>query len=112
MNELALKNKIMRRVKTTYFLKKVINPFTLKFGVLIAAAFTFGSLVHVAAVFSNLSPISVVDIAGLYSFSTYAFMNTGILVQAVMVVSVIIGLLLVKDIVSKIQFGSLTPAHA
>ncbi len=112
MNEAVLKSKIMRRVKATYYLKQVVNPVTFKCGALIAAAFIFGSLVHVAAVFSNLSTISVVDIAGLYNFGTYAFMNTGIMVQAVMIVSALIVFGLLRDAVHKIQFGTFALSHA
>ena len=106
MNEATLKSKIMRRVKITYYLKQVINPVTFKCVALIAAAFIFGSFVHVAAVFSNLAPISVMDFASLYNFSTYAFMNTEIWVQAVMVASLLIVFGLLRDIVRKIQFGT------
>ncbi|MCH7597966.1 hypothetical protein IIB51_03020 [Patescibacteria group bacterium] len=112
MNEAVLKSKIMRRVKVTYYLKQVINPFTFKLGALIAAAFIFGSLVHVAAVFSNLSTISVVDIVGLYNFSTYAFMNTEIWVQVVMVASLLVAFGLLRDMVRKIRFGTFNLLHA
>jgi len=112
MNESVLKNKIMRRVKATYYLKLVVNPFTFKCVVLVAAAFVFGSLVHVSAIFSNLAPISVVDTAGLYNFGTYAFMNTGLMVQVVMVASILVALGVLRDVVRKIQFGTFSLSHA
>ena len=112
MNEATLKSKIMRRVKITYYLKQVVNPFKLKLGALIAAAFIFGSFVHVAAVFSNLSTISVVDVVGLYNFSTYAFMNTEIWVQVVMVASLLVAFGLLRDMVRKIRFGTFNLLHA
>ena len=82
---------------------------TFKCGMLIAAALAFGSLVHVAAVFANM-PI-VVNITGLYDFSMYAFTNTGIMVQSLMVVSVLVAVWLIWDIVRKIQFGTFTLSH-
>lgn len=110
MNETILKNKIMRNVKTIYVLRKIVHPTTFKCGMLIAAALAFGSLVHVAAVFANM-PI-VVNITGLYDFSMYAFTNTGIMVQGLMVASVLVVFGILRDIAHKIRFGTFTLSHA
>jgi len=110
MNETILKNQIMRNVKTIYILRKIVHPVTLKCGILIAAAFVFGSLVHVSAVFGNMPP--VFDFASLYNFSMYAFTNTGVMVQAVMIASVLVVFWIGKDIAHKIQFDTFTLSHA
>lgn len=96
MNQ-SLKAKTMRRVVAVYYLRKILNPITLKTGILLMGALAFGSLVHVAAIFANMPAYS--DIVGLYSFSYSAFTHTEIAVQATILLSVFVTLWLARDVV-------------
>lgn len=87
----------MRRVVTVYYLRKVLNRFVLKVGILVLGALSFGSLVHVAAVFDNMPGLT--DIYGLSYFSYYAFIHTEFLVQAIIVLAGVVTLWLLRDII-------------
>ena len=60
------------------------------------AVLAFGSLVHVAAVFGNMPALT--DIVSLSYFSYYAFMNTDIAVQAIILILGAVTLWLMRDI--------------
>ena len=87
----------MRRVIAVYYLRKVLNRFVLKVGILVLGALGFGSLVHVAAVFDNMP--SITDVHGLSYFSYYAFMNTDIAVQGLILALGAVTLWLLRDII-------------
>lgn len=92
----SIRTRTMRRVITVYYLRKVLNRFVLKVGILVLGALSFGSLVHVAAVFNNMPHMT--DLYSLSYFSYYAFMNTDIIVQAIIVTAGAVTLWLARDI--------------
>ena len=100
----------MRRVVTVYYLRKVINRFTLKMGLLALTALAFGSLVHVAAVFNNMP--SFTDFGALYNFMSFAFFNTGVMVQVVVVAMGAVTLWLMRDVFKAIQIPIMKFSHA
>lgn len=110
MEQQNTKKIIMRRVKTVYYLRKVFNWFTLKGVLAVFALMSFGSLVHVAAVFDNMP--SVFNAERFFSFSYHAFMNTEIAVQAVILALIFVSVLLARDVVGKIFSSSFTFSHA
>lgn len=84
-----------------YYLRKVLNPFMLKCGALIAGAITFGSLVHTANVVANMPALS--DIAGVSRFSYYAFANTEFVVQTIIITLLFVAAWLIKDIIRTVM---------
>ena len=99
----------MRRVKTVYYLRKVINMTTLRLGILVLMTLAFGSLVHVAAVFNNMPELTNLD--ALFQFGFNAFFSTGIAVQAVVLALGATTLWLMKDAFKVIQIPIMKPSH-
>lgn len=93
----TIKKRAMRRVMAVYYLRKVLNRFVLKSGVLVLGALSFGSLVHVAKVFENMPALT--DVTGMLRFGLEAFINTEIAVQSVLVLFGVITLWLMRDVV-------------
>lgn len=93
----SIKVRVMRRVLAVYYLRKVLNRFVLKTGILLLSTVAFGSLVHVAKVFENMPQLS--DVTGMVSFGLQAFINTDLLVQSVLVLLGAVTLWLMRDIV-------------
>lgn len=92
----SIKVRTMRRVVAVYYLRRVLNRFVLKSVIIVFVTLGFGSLVHVAAVFNNMPAFT--NIGSFSLFSYYAFMNTEIAVQAVIVMLGIVTLWLARDI--------------
>jgi len=106
----SIRTRTMRRVVAVYYLRKAINRFTLKIGLLALTALAFGSLVHVAAVFNNMPAFS--DIGAMYSFGSAAFFNTGVMVQAVVMALGAVTLWLMRDVFRAIQIPIMKLSHA
>lgn len=106
----TISKRVMRRVYTVYYLRKVLNPITVKSAILAMGALGFGALVHVAAIFENLPALS--DISGLYSFSYEAFANTDITVQAIVALSMAVVFWLTRDIMIRLLRRDNTPVYA
>jgi hypothetical protein len=105
-----LKDKVMKRVKTVYYIKTVLNSLLLKIAILIPAVVAFGGLVHVAAIFRNMPQIN--DVYSLFNFSYYAFVNTEVVVQGVTIFLGVVTLWLVRDTIKKIPTLHIGFSHA
>jgi hypothetical protein len=106
----SIKKRTMRRVVAVFYLRKVLNRFVLKVGILTLGALSFGSLVHVAAVFENMPSIS--NIGSFSLFSYYAFMNTDIFVQSVIVMAGLVTLWIMRDVLKLIHIPNVKLSHA
>ncbi|MAF59585.1 MAG: hypothetical protein QF858_00820 [Candidatus Pacebacteria bacterium] len=100
MNEKELQNRIMRRVVSMYYLKKVINPVMLKLYALAAVAAFMTSIVSVKSVIANMP--GLFEVNSLVYFSKYALTHTELSVQLSIALAGVVAVLLVKDSLSKI----------
>lgn len=97
MNNSILKNRIMRRIYFVYYAKRLLSPVAIR--LYLAAALLGGilSTVSVSNVFKN-----AFGTTGFYSFShffSYAFMNTGLIVQVLLIAAVLYSLFITRDLV-------------
>ena len=92
-----LKKKIMRRVYTTYALRLIINRFSLKCTALVFFMVGVVSVVSVTDVLANMP--NLLDTVALFYFSKYAFMNAGLLVQALFLGTIAFMIWLSKDLI-------------
>ena len=106
MTNTILKQKIMKRVRTIYMLRKVINPFTLKCALLVSFLATVVSFVSTQSILANMPHI--LDLTAFFYFSKYAFLHTEFLVQALTLGTVGVTLWLARDIVRSLAFA---PEH-
>jgi hypothetical protein len=106
----SIKRRAMRRVMTVYYLKKVFNMVTLRMGILVLMTLAFGSLVHVAAVFSNMPQLT--DLGALIQFGFSAFFNTGIAVQCVVLSLGVLTLWLARDMFKVLHIPIVKLSHA
>lgn len=106
MEQKDIKKRIMRRIKTIYYLRKILNPFTMKGTVLAFSLAGFASLVHVAAVFENMP--SLLNTTSFLSFSYNAFLNTEFAVQALILALFVTTVWLMRDVVLKIPHSTET----
>jgi hypothetical protein len=100
MNNSILKKRIMRRIYCVYYGKKLLSPIVIRF--YLAAALLGGilSTVSVGNVYKNA--ISISSLNGFSSFSSffsYAFMNTGLIVQILLIGAVAYSLFITRDLV-------------
>lgn len=96
MNDTLLQKKIMRRVCWTCYLRRVINPISVKIYAIIAVVIAIVLNVSLQSVIENTAHIT--NISGLYSFYIAAFVNTEVFVQSLIVGGVVLSLWLLKDI--------------
>lgn len=82
MNE-KLTKQIMGRVYAAYVLRRIFNSSTLRFAVGVAAFSEITALVSWGNIVGNMMNVGV---NGMYTFTTYAIMHTGRLVQVCLLV--------------------------
>src|SRR5882762_1345766 len=95
-----IKKNVMRRVRFIHFTRKILNPKTIKLGVLVvflALESWFVSIPHVVSNFGN----SAKSFGSLYAYVVSAFLNTQITVQLLSVGIAIIGILFALDFARK-----------
>jgi hypothetical protein len=97
MNELQLKNKIMRRVYFLHTIRKVKGPIMSKLVLFAVFLLALSSLVSVPSIIANMPH----SFGSLYSFIVAAFLNTQFAVQAILLLACVVGLLLIKDAVTR-----------
>ena len=95
----------MRRVYVIWALRLVFSPFMVKIYAAAVFLWEIGSHVYVAKVFSN-SP-RFFDIGSSAHFFVNAFVGTRFSVQVLVLALLVIGALVIRDISSRIHFGSL-----
>ena len=93
-----LKTKVMRRVYMVTYLRRALSPFALKSYGAIFSIWAMSKFVWVARVIENAPSVS--NPMGDFRFFTSAFVNTDLIVQALILTTVAFGLWLVKDLVS------------
>lgn len=95
MNDITLTKSIMRRVYFAFFMRKVLHPAMMKVYALFAVLVGLSVYTSINDVVANV-PSNPID---LYTFSTYAFLNTGTVVQALVLVGLTISAWLALDMV-------------
>ena len=100
----------MRRVYAIYVLRRVINRFTLKCSALAVFAVGVVSAVSISNVFANMP--SILDMPAVLYFSKYAFMNTELTVQFLIIGTAATVLWLLKDITTYTLGRNLAPGRA
>lgn len=96
MSETILRQNIMKRVHRIHFLRKyVFAGFTVKCVSLLAFFAVTVSLISIGDVFANMP--NLIDASAVFYFSKYAFMNTEIIVQLLLISTVGFTLLIFKD---------------
>ena len=104
-----LEQRIMKRVKYTFYLKKVFNSIMLKIYALFLTFFGIFSLVSVANVFRNMP--SLFEVGSFYRFVSDAVLNTEFTVQLVLGVAVIVGVMLIKDAIKNFSYKAIPTTH-
>lgn len=108
--ENRLEQKIMKQVIRMYYLKKVFNPFMFEVYTLVIAIVSISSLVSITNIIANMP--SLLDVGSVYTFVSSAVTNTGIVVQIVLGISVVVGVLLIKDTIKNFSYSTkLTKVH-
>jgi len=92
-----LKKRIMRRVYTTFLIRKILSPLAVKMYVLAAFVGFSVQFVSVGNVVANMPRLT--DLSALYNFSTSAFLNTEFAMQILSAGVLVAIFLLLKDIV-------------
>lgn len=97
MNDSILKKRIMRSIYFVYYAKRLLSPVAIR--LYLAAALLGGilSTVSIGNVFKNA--ISTTSISSFSSFFSYAFMNTGLIVQVLLISVVAYSLFITRDLV-------------
>lgn len=97
MENVLLKKQIMRRVHTIHILRQVVNVTTLKCSVLLVMVIGVVSVVSVTNVLTNMPDIF--NVISIFYFSKYAFMNTEVVVQLLIVTMLGVSAWLLRDAV-------------
>ena len=97
-----LKAQIMRKIYLAWFLQKVLNPTTLKVGVLAVLAWQLTSYVSFKNVLANWTFDG--GLSASYSFLQSAISNTEIMTQVLVIGIGVFAILLLKDAFSKTIF--------
>jgi hypothetical protein len=100
MDNVQLKNRIMRRVYAIYVLRKVFSGTAYKIYAGVALLFGIKVFVHVAAVAENMPDLT--DLAGLYNFSLYAIMHTEFAVQFIVFGTAALAIWVMRDSIRNI----------
>ncbi len=98
MENSKLKSRIMRRVRTIYFLRKVINPFMIKLYAFVAFFVSVSSLVSLPDIIRNTKNISGIE--QLTIFTTSAFSSTELTVQILSISIAFVAIWILFDLVN------------
>ena len=104
MNNLQLKKRIMRRVYTIYAFRKVLSRTAFKVYAGLLLLYGIKVFVHVEAVANNMPQLS--DLKGLYNFTTYALVHTGIAVQLIVFGVAGLAVWVMRDAIRKVVSNS------
>lgn len=96
--DVEIRANIMGRVRRVHFLRTFANP-ALKVGAFVAALFLIFQSVSVGNVVSNALNIS--SISGFFNFTLHAITNTEPTVQALLVISLVLGVWMVFEELEK-----------
>lgn len=91
-----IETKVMASVGTIYTARKLMSASAFKLYMMVAALYGLAQLVWVSRVFENLSRVGLEHAA---QFMLSAVMNTDFLVQTTLLVFLVAGLSLVRDLV-------------
>lgn len=95
MQKSRIEQQVMASVGTIYVGRRLVSGSALKLYACVAALYGLGQLVWVSRVFENLGRVGLEHAA---QFMVSAVMNTDFLVQAVLVVLVVAGASLMRDL--------------
>jgi hypothetical protein len=98
MEKTHLKRRVMRRVYGIWFMRSVLPVLALEVGILVVGIGMIGSIVFVEKVIANALTISVGNPVKFLSYSITAFMSTTALTQAILILLVVGGVFLLRDI--------------
>lgn len=103
MNEVDLKNNVMRRVYIAYAIRKAFSPLMVKLYIAIVLGWQLTSSVSVSNVFANVP--SITDPGNLYNFVTSAFLNTELWVQIIVSAFVLWVIWFSRDLLKRGDYG-------
>lgn len=101
MNNEQIKQRVMRRVYLIHSIRRAFRPFALKWVALCALAGFAAVLVSLENVYANMPRLTNVGAVSQFYFN--AFIHTELIVQAVLVGTLALSYLLVKDIKAGFQ---------
>ncbi|MEX0651945.1 MAG: hypothetical protein WD509_00515 [Candidatus Paceibacterota bacterium] len=101
--EYNLEQKIMRQVRRTYYLKKVMNPLMLKVYSLMVAFLGMSYFVSFVQVFNNMP--SLLEVGSMARFVMSAVTHTEAPVQLVLVVGAVLMALLIRDTAKNLTYS-------
>lgn len=97
-----LQNRIMKRVRHVYYLRRVFNPFMFKVYALSLAILGAMSLVSVKNIVANMP--SFLEVGNMYHFTSSAIINTELSVQLVLSVIVVVIVLFIRDAIKNFTY--------
>src|SRR5258706_8161283 len=101
MNTLQTQSKrqTMNRVYAVFFMKKLYGRIAVKTYIVLGLAYLEAKMVFVKQIFANMP--SITDVPAVYSFYSYAFLNTRFIVQITIVAAMFTALWLARDLFRK-----------
>jgi hypothetical protein len=89
------KSIVMSRVHTIHALRPFVSTAAFCVALVVVSVYAVSREVWVAMIVRNMPRLT--DVVGLWNFFSYAFIHTGLLVQALSVVTVGASILLIQD---------------
>lgn len=102
MNNATLKQEVMLRVKTIHTMRRIIHPFRLKIAVFLSGFALSNILVSVPNVLYNM--ISGLKPNQYFTYLFDALVHTEVVVQATVLLTIVVGLWMVKDVVIRLKY--------
>ncbi|MBI2087066.1 MAG: hypothetical protein HYT69_02750 [Candidatus Zambryskibacteria bacterium] len=107
-SNIELKRNVMIRVYTIYLLRKMVEPFFMKFFLFGALFITFVSMVDIPHVILNV--ISSVEASGnAFSFFSTAFSHSVLAIKLIILAEFLVGLALAKDTFARLTSLKINP---
>jgi uncharacterized protein involved in cysteine biosynthesis len=98
----ALETEVMNRVRSVYIMRNFVRPLLVKSvllcGIIVAISFT----VSIPDVIKNMSNLS--EFAQYLSFISAAFIKTEFLVQIILLATIVLAFLFVKDVIKNTNY--------
>lgn len=99
---------VMSRVRTIHAMRPFVSTGALAFVLVLVSVYAVSREVWVEMVFRNMPDIT--NVVAVTNFFAQAFLNTGMVVQALSVVAMVATLFLVRESIKALSFLSLSRA--
>lgn len=99
-NDFKMKNDVMNRVKSIYYMRTVVRPLLIKAGLFLVAVIAISSLVSIPNIISNMTQSQKDYVSYLFE----AFLQTKLVVQVVLVMATIFFALFVQDLIKNLKY--------